>query len=74
MADFVAVLKKTIDAQADKSPELRQRVTAAAAELGYVPNKAAQAMARGFAPGIGLMAEPKSSSRSRRPSLGRFRG
>lgn len=30
MADFVAVLKKTIDAQADKSPELRQRVYAKA--------------------------------------------
>lgn len=30
MADFVAVLKKTIDAQADQSPELRQRVYAKA--------------------------------------------
>lgn len=30
MADFVAVLKKTIDAQADKSPELRERVYAKA--------------------------------------------
>ncbi|MBB6261255.1 hypothetical protein FHS77_001806 [Paenochrobactrum gallinarii] len=30
MADFVAVLKKTIDAQADPTPELRQRVYAKA--------------------------------------------
>ena len=47
-------------------PELRQRVTAAAAELGYVPNKAAQAMARGHTDVVSLVvgsiADPYFSS------------
>lgn len=48
MADFVAVLKKTIDAQADKSPELRQRVYAkarATIEQKLVTANASQAVA-----------------------------
>jgi len=48
MADFVAVLKKTIDAQADKSPELRQRVYAKARgtiEQKLVTANASQAVA-----------------------------
>jgi len=48
MADFVAVLKKTIDAQTDKSPELRQRVYAkarATIEQKLVTANASQAVA-----------------------------
>ena len=48
MADFVAVLKKTIDAQADKSLELRQRVYAkarATIEQKLVTANASQAVA-----------------------------
>lgn len=48
MADFVAVLKKTIDAQADQSPELRQRVYAkarATIEQKLVTANASQAVA-----------------------------
>ena len=48
MADFVAVLKKTIDAQADQSPELRQRVYAkarATIEQKLVTANASQAFA-----------------------------
>lgn len=48
MADFVAVLKKTIDAQANNTPELRQRVYAkarATIEQKLVMANASQAMA-----------------------------
>lgn len=48
MADFVAVLKKTIDAQAENTPELRQRVYAkarATIEQKLVMANASQAMA-----------------------------
>ena len=53
-------------AQRVVGPELRERVAAAAAELGYVPNKAAQAMARGrtdvVSLVVGSIADPYFSS------------
>ncbi len=42
------------------SPETRQRVLAAMAELGYRPNRAARALARGRSDQIGIVAEPST--------------